>query len=125
MKSISTPNAPTPAGHYSQAIVCGGSVYVAGQLGSDPSRPDAPPGDAGEQTRQALANIDAVLRAAGSSLSHVVQMTVYVTDIELWGTVNEAYASVLGDHKPARAIVPIGPLKGEYLVEIQAIAALP
>ncbi len=52
-------------------------------------------------------------------------MTVYVTDIGLWSEVNEAYASVLGEHRPARAIVPIGPLHGEHLVEVQAIAALP
>lgn len=125
MKKISTPGAPKPAGHYSQAVVCGGVVYVAGQLGSDPAAPAAPPGDAAAQTRQALANIAAILEEAGSGLTHVLQMTVYVTDISLWAEVNEAYASVLGDHRPARAIVPVRPLKGDYVVEIQAIAALP
>ena len=125
MKPISTPNAPQPAGHYSQAIVCGGLVYVAGQLGSDPTAPGDAPGTAGTQTRQALTNVAAILEEAGSSMGHVLQMTVYVTDIALWSEVNEAYASVLGDHRPARAIVPVGPLHGDYLVEIQATAALP
>lgn len=125
MKTISTPRAPKPAGHYSQGVVCGGVVYVAGQLGSDPAKPGAPPGDAAAQTRQALMNVGAILEAAGSALAHVLQMTIYVTDIELWGDVNEAYAAVLGEHRPARAVVPIGPLRGDYVVEIQAIAALP
>lgn len=125
MKTISTPQAPKPAGHYSQAVVCGGVVYVAGQLGTDPTAPGAPPGDAGAQTRQALMNVRAILETAGSALAHVLQMTIYVTDIALWGEVNEAYAAVMGEHRPARAIVPIGPLRGGFVVEIQAIAALP
>ena len=125
MKTISTPNAPQPAGHYSQAIVCGGVVYVAGQLGGNPAAPGDPPGDVAAQTRQALANIAAILDAAGSSLQQVLQMTVYVTDIGLWDDVNRAYAEVLGSHRPARAIVPVGPLHGAYHVEIQAIAGLP
>lgn len=125
MKTISTTKAPKPAGHYSQAVVCGGVVYVAGQLGGDPVNPGAAPGDAATQTRQALANVAAILEAAGSALGHVLQTTVYVTDIGLWAEVNQAYAEVMGEHRPARAIVPIGPLRGGYVVEIQAIAALP
>lgn len=125
MKTISTTKAPKPAGHYSQAVVCGGVVYVAGQLGGDPARPGAPPGGAAAQTKQALANVAAILEAAGSALGHVLQTTVYVTDMELWTEVNQAYAEVMGEHRPARAIVPIGPLRSGYLVEIQAVAALP
>ena len=106
MKTISTPNAPQPAGHYSQAVVCGGVIYVAGQLGGDVTSPDAELGDARAQTEQALANVAAILDAAGSGLRHVLQMTVYITDIGLWPEVNEAYAAVLGDHKPA------GPFSG-------------
>lgn len=124
MKMISTSNAPQPAGHYSQAIVCGGVVYVAGQLASDPQSPDQDPGDAGEQTRRALGNVSAILEAAGSGLDHVLHMTIYVTDIGLWEDVNAVYAEVMEDHKPARAIIPVGELHGPYLVEIQATAAL-
>lgn len=124
MKTISTANAPRPAGHYSQAVVCGGVVYVAGQLGGDPARPGTPAGGAGAQTMQAMANVAAVLEAAGSGLANILQSTIYITDIDLWGEVNEAYAEVMGGHRPARAIVPIGPLRPGYLVEIQVIAAL-
>lgn len=125
MKTITTRDAPQPAGHYSQAVVCGGVVYVAGQMARDPAAPDAPPGDAAAQTRRALANVGAILRAAGSGLGHVLQMTIYVTDIGLWSEINEAYAEVMGEHRPARAVVPIGPLKNGYVLEVQATAALP
>ncbi|MDA0328233.1 MAG: RidA family protein [Gemmatimonadetes bacterium] len=124
MKKISTTNSPTPAGHYSQAVVYGGVVYVAGQLGSDPKNPGGDPGDAGQQTRQALANVAAILEAAGSRLDCVIQMMIYVTDIDMWGEVNEAYAEVMGSHKPARAIVPVKNFKDRYVIEVVAIAAL-
>jgi 2-iminobutanoate/2-iminopropanoate deaminase len=125
MKMISTPNGPTPAGHYSQAVVYAGVVYVAGQLGRAPDAAEGDdPGGAAEQTRQALANVAAVLDAAGSGLERVVQMTVYVTDISLWGEVNEVYAEVMGDHKPARAIVPVKEFAAPYVIEIVAVAAL-
>lgn len=124
MKMISTPNAPTPAGHYSQAVVYGGVVYVAGMLGQDPTAPDRDPGDAATQTRQALANVAAVLDAAGSSLDRVVRMTIYVSDIAMWPTVNEVYAEAMGEHRPARAIVPVQKFKGSFLVEVVATAAL-
>ena len=91
----------------------------------DPSSPDSPRGDATSQTHQALANVNAVLQAAGSHLGLTLQMTIYVTDVTLWPTVNEAYAKVMGDHRPARAIVPISPLKSDFVIEIQAIAAIP
>lgn len=124
MKIISTPDAPTPAGHYSQAVVYGGVVYVAGMLGGDPDDPGGEIGGAAQQTRQALSNVAAVLEAAGSGLEHVLRMTVYVSDIAYWGEVNEAYAEAMGDHKPARAIVPVRSFREPYLVEIVATAAL-
>ena len=124
MKIVSTPDGPTPAGHYSQAVVYGGVVYVACMLGKDPATPDAPLGGAGEQTRTALRNVSTVLEAAGSSLNSVIRMTVFVSDIDYWGEVNEAYAEVMGDHKPARAIVPVKNFSDPYVVEIVATAAL-
>lgn len=80
-------------------------------------------GDIGEQTELALRNVEAVLHAAGSDLQHVVQFTIYVSDIELWGKVNETYARIMGDHRPARAIVPVKDLHFDTKIEIQAIAA--
>jgi 2-iminobutanoate/2-iminopropanoate deaminase len=124
MRIITTPGAPHPAGHYAQAVVHGGLVYVAGQLATDPGRPDADPGDAATQTRRAMANVGAVLEAAGSGLDRILQTTIYVTDIGHWTAVNEAYGAVMGEHRPARAIVPIGRLKGSFLLEVQVIATL-
>ena len=86
--------------------------------------PGAAPGDAANQTRRALANVAAILEAGGSGLDQVLQMTVYVSDIDHWPTVNEIYAEVMGDHRPARAVVPVRDLHHGYLVEIQAIAAV-
>ena len=101
----------------------GGLVFVAGQLGVDPARPGAPPGTIEEQTTQALRNTEAILREAGSGLDRIVQVTVYVSDIGLWPQVNQAYAAVLGAHRPARAVVPVKDLRNGRLVEIQVIAA--
>jgi 2-iminobutanoate/2-iminopropanoate deaminase len=125
VKAVFTKNAPAPAGHYSQGIVHGGFVHVAGQLGKDAARPDSPPGTIEEQTERALLNVKAVVEAAGSDLSHVLQMTVYVSDAALWGRVNGIYARVMGDHRPARAIVPVNEFRGGWQIEIQAIAAIP
>jgi len=120
---IHTPQAPSPAGHYSQAVVHGGFVFVAGQLPHDPSDPGGDPGDAEAQTERTLRHVQAILEAAGSGLHRVLQMTVYVTDVGLWPDVNRAYARVMGEHRPARAVVPVKELHHGYLVEIQAVAA--
>lgn len=124
MTPVHTARAPRPAGHYAQAIVHGGLVYVAGQLPIDPDAPGAPPGPIGAQTERALRNVEAILEAAGSDLAHLLSVTVYVTDIADWPAVDEAYARVLGEHRPARAVVPVLPLHYGYAIEIQAIAAL-
>lgn len=124
MRAISTPRAPQPAGHYAQAIVHGDMVYVAGQLAIDPATGEKVTGTIEEQTERALANVAAILEAAGSGLDRVVKTTVYVSDIDLWGRVNEVYARAFGDHRPARAIVPTCELHHGFLIEIEAIAAL-
>jgi len=124
MRTVATPLAPAPGGHYSQAVVHNGTVYVAGQLPINPAAPKAPPGDTAAQTRQALENVRVILEAAGSGLDQVVQMTVYVSDISHWGEVNQVYTEVMGEHRPARAVVPVRDLHFGYLIEIQAIAAL-
>lgn len=79
-------------------------------------------GDIGEQTELALRNVEAVLKAAGSRLDRVLQMTIYVSDMDLWDAVNKKYAEVMGDHRPARAIVPVKDLHFGTQIEIQAIA---
>jgi 2-iminobutanoate/2-iminopropanoate deaminase len=124
MQMILTPDAPAPAGHYSQAVVHGGLIHVAGQLPIDPKRPGFVQATIEEQTDQALRNVDAILRAGGSSLDRLLQVTIYIADMSLWGRVNAVYAKSLGSHRPARAVVPTLPLHFGYLIEIQAIGAV-
>jgi 2-iminobutanoate/2-iminopropanoate deaminase len=120
---VHTQDAPTPAGHYSQAVVYNGLVFVAGQLAIDPQTGEKRLSSVEEQTEQALRNVAAILKAAGSDLSRVLKMTVYISDIGLWGRVNEVYARVLGEHRPARAVIPTGELHHGFLIEIEAVAA--
>jgi len=124
MRPVETSNAPRPAGHYSQAVVHDDIVYVAGQLPIDPENPGAPAGDAAQQARQALTNVARILEAAGSGLDQLLQVTIYISDVSHWGEVNRVYTEVLGAHRPARAVVPVGELHYGYLVEIQATAAV-
>jgi 2-iminobutanoate/2-iminopropanoate deaminase len=124
MKSVLTPSAPKPAGHYSQAIIHNGLVYVAGQLPIDPGSASREVGPIEDQTRQVLANLRAILESGGSGLDRVLQMTIYISDIELWGRFNTTYAEVMGDHRPARAVVPVNGLHYGYHVEVQAIGAV-
>jgi len=124
IKRIQTPNAPTPAGHYSQGVVHNGLVFVSGQLAIDPKTGERKLGSIEEQTEQALSNVHGILVAAGSDWSRVLKVTVYVADISLWEAVNKVYISVLGEHKPARAVIPTGPLHHGFLIEVDAIAAI-
>ncbi|MBY0524570.1 MAG: RidA family protein [Gemmataceae bacterium] len=80
IRTVSTPGAPAPAGHYSQATVHNGIVYVAGQLAIDPATGAKRLGEIEEQTEQALRNVAAILEAAGSSVQHVLKVTVYISD---------------------------------------------
>lgn len=123
MQAIRTEAAPIPAGHYSQAVVHNGFVFVAGQLPMVSGQQEHRPGSAAEQTEQTLRNVEAILKAAGSGLDRVVQMTIYVSDIALWSDVNATYARIMGEHRPARAVVPVKELHHGYQIEIQAIAA--
>ena len=124
MQAIRTNEAPAPGGHYSQAIVANGFVFVAGQLPLAPDGTGVPAG-VEAQTRQALANVAAILRAAGSGLDRVVSATVFVSDIAHWPEVNRVYAEVFGAHRPARTVAVSPQLHFGCLVEIQATALAP
>ena len=124
MEKVQPENWPLPAGHYSPGIMHNGMVYVSGQLPMDLETRVPFTGPVGEQTELALRNVETVLNAAGSALANVIQMTIYISDMELWGEVNMAYARVMGDHRPARAIVPVKDLHFGVKIEIQAIAAV-
>ena len=124
MEPISTPSAPAPAGHYSQAITHAGLVFVAGQLPLDRRSGEVVGGDsAAAQTEQTLRNVEAILLAAGSGLDRILSATVYTTSRDHWKDVNATFARMLGEHRPARAIVPVASLRVGCLVEIQVIAA--
>jgi 2-iminobutanoate/2-iminopropanoate deaminase len=121
---ISTPNAPKPGGHYAQATVHNGTVYVAGQLAFDPATGDALRGTIEEQTERTLRNVEAILHAAGSDFAHLLKVNIYVTDIAMWPRVNATYAKIVGADVPARAVVPVTALNHGLLIEIDAVAAV-
>ena len=124
MKKIQPANFAEPPGHYSPAVVHNGLVFVSGQLSVDPETGEAISGSIEEQTEQCLRNVEAVLREAGSGLKEVLKFTIFVSDENLWGAVNETYKRILGDHKPARAIIPVRDFRGDFLIEIEAIATV-
>jgi len=121
---IETSNAPKPAGHYSQGVVHNGILYVSGQLSIDPKTGEKKLGSIEEQTEQALNNVHGIIKAAGSDWERVLKMTLYIADINLWDAVNKVYIRVLGEHRPARAVIPTGPLHHGFLIEIDAVAAI-
>ena len=123
MKILQPADQPQPKGHYSPGIEHNGFIFVSGQLPMSLDTREPFTGDVGEQTELALRNVEAVLKEAGCGLTDVVQFTIYVSDMELWGAVNEAYARTLGDHRPARAIIPVKDLHFGTKIEIQAVAA--
>lgn len=124
MKKIKLPNVPEPKGHYSSALTHNGLIFVSGQLPMNHATGEIETGSIEAQTELALRNVEAILHAAGSDLNHVLQMTIYVSEMELWNQVNEVYARILGEHKPARAIVPVKDLHFGTKIEIQAMAAV-
>jgi len=124
MLAILTQDAPRPGGHYAQAIVHDNLVYVSGQLPIDPQTGEKRVGSIEEQTEQALKNLAAILRAAGSDVDRVLKTTLYVSDIALWDRVNAVYARFFGQHRPARAVVPTKELHFGFQIEIEAVAAV-
>jgi 2-iminobutanoate/2-iminopropanoate deaminase len=124
MRSITTDTAPAAAGHYSQAIVHDGLVYVAGQLPIVPSDPKRRLEAFDEQAEQVISNVIAIVEAAGGSVDRVLRATVYIADIAHWPAFNAIYARRFGAHRPARTVVPVSQLHYGYLVEMDAIAAL-
>ncbi|HEY3387333.1 MAG TPA: Rid family detoxifying hydrolase [Saprospiraceae bacterium] len=122
MEKIYTDKAPIPAGHYSQAIVHNGLIFVAGQLPIDPVNRKITEGGIEPQARQVIDNIAAILEAAGSGLDKVLKSTIYIPDSSYWPEINRVYAECFGDHKPARAVIPCGELHYGVLLEMEVIA---
>ena len=122
MKAIHTDKAPKAIGPYSQAIEAGGLVFVSGQLPVNPSTGEFAEGGIKEQTRQSLTNAQQVLQAAGTDLSRVVKTTVFITDMDNFGAMNEVYAEFFSQPFPARSAFAVRTLPKGALVEIECIA---
>jgi len=123
MKVIQTPNAPAAIGPYSQAISIGNLLFTSGQI---PLRPDGTlnDGDISVQTTQVLANLKAVVEAAGADLSKVVKTTVFLKNLDDFVAMNTVYGEVFAGHTPARSTVQVAKLPRDVLVEIEAIVSL-
>lgn len=124
MTLINTPDAASPGGHYSQAIVHGQTAYLAGILPILPDGEKLIDAPIKVQTEAVLANLRAILAAAGSSPAQVIHVRIYLTDIAEWGTINAIYAGFFGDHKPARAVVPVPVLHYGFKLELEAVAGV-
>ena len=124
-RPVTSPALPATAGPYSPGVVTGNLVFVSGQAGRNPATGLLPEG-VEAQTEQALRNIEAILQAAGSGLSHVVRCGVFLVDMAEFPSMNGVYARVFGGHRPARTTVEVSDLPGDGLrVEIDAIAVIP
>ncbi len=123
MKMISTDKAAKPLGHYSQAVVQNGFVFLATQLGIDPSNPQKV-GNIEEQTKNALNNVKLILEAAGSDLSKILKVTIFISDMNLWDQVNKIYSDFFGTHRPARGVIPTKDFHKGFQVAIDVIASL-
>lgn len=121
MKIISTNKAPAAIGPYSQAIKMGNFLFCSGQIGIDPKTSQLVEG-VENQTRQALANLRAIVEAADFSIKNILKTTIYLKSISDFAKVNEIYAAFFGNHKPARATVGVSDLPKGALIEIEAIA---
>lgn len=121
---ILTKDAPQPGGHYSQAVIHNGLVYVSGQLPLDPVTGLVVAGDITKQVERTLDNVAAILDAAGSGLDRVLSLTIFVLTRDDWAPVNAVCAQRFGNHRPARAIVGAANLKPDCRVEITAIATV-
>ena len=112
----------TPGGHYSHAVVANGFVFVSGQLPIAADGTKLVDASFTDQAKQVLNNVRVALEAAGSSVERLVQVRVYVDDLANWPAFNAVYADWAGSTKPARAVVPTGPLHFGFKVEVEAVA---
>lgn len=124
LELLQTDKAPAAVGPYSQGVKAGNTIYTSGQLPIDPITGQLVTGDIQKATRQSLDNVKAILESAGATLENVTKVSVFVTDMNDFGKINEVYAEYFSNHKPARSLVQVAalPMGGE--IEIEAIAVL-
>jgi 2-iminobutanoate/2-iminopropanoate deaminase len=121
---VSTESAPAAIGPYSQGVIAGGFLFTAGQVAFDPATMQVIEGDVVAQTRRVMANLEAVLAAAGASWKDVVKMTVFLTNMGDFPRINEVLGEILGDARPARSTVQVAALPRGVPVEIEMVAYL-
>lgn len=119
MKAVFNENAPR--GHYSPGMISGSTLYVSGQTSADPATGLPAVGGFEAEMRMALNKMESVLKAAGCTRSDVVMCRVYLNSMDYWTSANEIYQQFFGEHKPARAIIPVGELNKGCRVEIEAV----
>ena len=124
MTLIQSPELPAPAGHYSQAVEANGLVFLSGILPS-PAAVDPAVHSFEQQCESVFGQCEKVLRAAGCGFGDVVQCTVYLVGVEHWPAFNAVYAQIFGEHKPARAVVPVPALHFGFALEVQIVARKP
>ena len=124
LRTVKTDQAPSAIGPYSQGIIANGFLFTAGQIALDPGSGQIIEGDVKAQTERVLKNLTEVLAAAGASWKDVVKTTVFLRDMNDFPAVNETYARMIGDARPARSTVQVSGLPRGVLVEIDAIAAV-
>ena len=123
IKSIYPSEMQKPKGHYSPAIIYNGLVFVSGQLPLD-ANGEAQLGSIEEQTILCMKNIETTLRSCNSNLHHILKTNIFIADISNWAKFNEIYSKIMGDHRPARVVIPCGTLNRGCGIEIDCIAAV-
>ena len=123
-KIIRSDEAPAPIGPYSQAVLVGTTLYVSGQIPLDAASGELINANITEETHQVMKNLEAVLRAAGSSFVQVAKCTIFLRDMNQFATINEAYGQYFQENPPARETVEVSRLPKDVNVEISCIAAV-
>jgi len=122
IKVIKTANAPAPIGPYNQAILADGTLYVSGQIALDPATGELKIGDIASETHLVLKNLTAILTEAGMTLDNVVKCSIFISDMDNFGAINEVYGTYFTNNFPARETVQVARLPKDVNVEISAIA---
>jgi 2-iminobutanoate/2-iminopropanoate deaminase len=124
MQIVHTDMGPKAIGPYSQAIIANGFVFTAGQIALDPATMEVVAGGIKDQTTRVMANLKAILEAAGSGMEKVVKTTIFLVDMTDFTAMNEVYGAAFGDHRPARSTVAVSTLPRGVRVEIEAVATI-
>lgn len=122
---ITTKNAPTAIGPYSQAVKIGNLVYTSGQIPVNPKNGELLTGDIKEQTMQVIENLKAVLEEAGTSLDNVIKSLVFLSDMNNFASMNEVYGTYFSEKQPARSCVEVARLPKDVAIEMEVIAIIP